>query len=321
VKVAAKLSFCNRACAGVSGFFKSRVVLAIVLAVAVPVVLFLLVSNPFGWAVSSVIVAKAILTAIAAVSAGVYLGKNKKANFELTAVARMMPRMTNLHEIAMPGWKNTTGHKLYLGALPNKLHLSKVEKALGENGSVLSINEPWETEPVGLARPLKEKEWEGIGVRYKQIEVEDHTLVSPKKLDEAADYIHEQLKTGDVFVHCRGGVGRSATAVAAYLMKHTTMPIDEIVVGIMNSRSKATIWDKIGALRRYDKMLFDKFIFSERKNRLARSFSINAIADILDKQGKRPKICKLPKEAKNEVKGHIELIKETVAGITPKEEI
>ena len=56
----------------------------------------------------------------------------------------------------------------------------------------------------------------------------DATVPSDDYLSEGADWIDEQIEEGrTVLVHCAKGRGRSATLVAAYLMRHEALPYDE----------------------------------------------------------------------------------------------
>lgn len=45
--------------------------------------------------------------------------------------------------------------------------------------------------------------------------------------EECNQFIHEALKTGNVFVHCSAGVSRSPTLVMAYLIDHLAFTADE----------------------------------------------------------------------------------------------
>lgn len=64
-------------------------------------------------------------------------------------------------------------------------------------------------------------EWfNGSGIQYKHLNVEDYGAPSVEGLDETVDYIDRQITQGrPVMVHCAAGRGRTGTVLAAYLMK------------------------------------------------------------------------------------------------------
>ncbi len=70
--------------------------------------------------------------------------------------------------------------------------------------------------------------YERHGINYHRLEVLDAMVPEDNYLSEGADWIDEQIDSGrTVLVHCAKGRGRSATVVAAYLMRHQGMPFSE----------------------------------------------------------------------------------------------
>jgi len=312
VAAVANPTFCEKA----KGIGKSKTFQAAVWAGAALLALllaFLLVSNPVGWAATaigvSLVVAKLIIAlgaiAVAGVMPAIYLWKNKeKVSFEWTALFRSYNKR-NYDEIKWSGWVNPYPGSLYLGAMLNRRNPSEIAELLGKNGrelAVLSVNQDWEREPIGVSIPPSQSDWYLSNVPYEKIDVVDHTLLTQQQMEKAANWIERQLKAGkNVFVHCRAGVGRSGTAIAAHLMRNgkkadgSPLSIEEICIGIKDSREKATIWDKLGALRRYDHYLRDKHPEIQRPEI---SDEIHVIANALDemeRQGKKPKIENLEK--------------------------
>lgn len=142
----------------------------------------------------------------------------QKLEFEISNFARLFSK--NYNEICVV--KDEESHvkgKIFLGALPNKLTRDASSLVAQENiKAVLSINEDWELEPMGCSIP---EDWEGLGITYKTMSSQDHQPLNKDQLEHAAEFIHQQIETGkNVYVHCRAGRGRSAMAVAAYLMKY-----------------------------------------------------------------------------------------------------
>ena len=66
------------------------------------------------------------------------------------------------------------------------------------------------------------------GINYHRLEVLDATVPADEYLSDGADWIDAQIEQGrTVLVHCAKGRGRSATLVAAYLMRHEALPYEE----------------------------------------------------------------------------------------------
>lgn len=259
-----------------SRVFQALVITALAAVAAALVIC--LVASPVGWIATtlsvSTLAAKVILGAALATT---FIGLNvlayalaskknrQKVEFELSAMRRLasewLLRGKNHDEISLEGLSGPDGAELpagaalFLGALPNKLQFDKT--LLGTNGAVYSINEPFELNNLGLSKPFTAQDWAQSGIAYSGIISEDHELLSPEQMDHAAEQIHEWISEGKkVYVHCRAGHGRSATAVAAYLMKYgQNLSLEEICVRIKKQRGKATIFNKIQALVEYDRFL------------------------------------------------------------------
>lgn len=174
----------------------------------------------------------------------------RKVEFELMAPIRVF-RPRNYNEIV---WEGSGPGKFYLGALPNQLN--GFGKALvNERGisSVFSINEPWERRPQFLTVPYTGADWEQLAVEYKEMNVIDHTPLTFDELDEAAGHIHGVVSAGkSIYVHCRAGLGRSAMAVAAYLIKYMGKTAQEAIDIILNCRPTSSVWYRLNQLIEFE---------------------------------------------------------------------
>lgn len=178
----------------------------------------------------------------------------KWGRFEFTALKRLV---CGSNYNVIPVDRAQSG--LILGALPNKLS-DDGARLVNREGikAVLSINEPWERRQVGtLSVPYTQEEWGRLGVvGYGELDVRDHTFLTPDQLNSAADFIHRQIAAGrTVYIHCRAGQGRSSAAIAAYLIKHKQMRKEAACELIAKARPKATIWDKIDSLQAFQEYL------------------------------------------------------------------
>lgn len=73
-----------------------------------------------------------------------------------------------------------------------------------------------------FTEPVKPNDWLLTGmVRQHVIDTPDFLPVSQAKIQQAVDIIHECIQRGGkIYIHCKAGRGRSATAVVCYLLKH-----------------------------------------------------------------------------------------------------
>jgi atypical dual specificity phosphatase len=153
----------------------------------------------------------------------------------LTLGSIYLMRKELLYEVSL--WKTVLGNKmnpdknpwcneiidgLFLGAQPmlNLNHPSELtEKGIT---SILTLLETDHEFGMTLfTEAVQPQDWAKLGIEQKIIESPDFLPVSQEKIEEAVEFIREKLGKGEpVYVHCKAGRGRSATAVICYLLKY-----------------------------------------------------------------------------------------------------
>jgi protein-tyrosine phosphatase len=79
-------------------------------------------------------------------------------------------------------------------------------------------------------------------IDYLRIEVLDVMVPIPEDIELGVAFIDEHIKEGDVvLVHCAKGRGRSATVIAAYLMRHDQMTYEQARDLMVSKRSLVSL--------------------------------------------------------------------------------
>ena len=224
-----------------------KVVRSLLLGAVVSVAAFFLFSNPVGWIVFGCVATTALIAQliIPTIKDSIEhdVGFGQMFAFKFSAWQRQMGfRGDNYNHV----FTAENGTKIYLGALPNKNNgdLFRLVRDAGIE-TVISINEPWERENIGVSRPYTEDEYAEVGIDYKEHDVLDHKLLPFDEVLKISLEIETAIQDKrNVYVHCRAGVGRSAMGIAAYLIAVEHMTAEEaayqIKYGKMSEESDRT---------------------------------------------------------------------------------
>jgi len=111
-------------------------------------------------------------------------------------------------------WFDEITPQLWLGGAP---HYERDYTYIEQAGITAVVN-------IRAEREDDTARYERQGIAHQQLKVLDIMTPPPEILDEGAAFIHQHVQDGGkVLVHCAKGRGRSATLLAAYLMRHENM--------------------------------------------------------------------------------------------------
>ena len=134
-------------------------------------------------------------------------------------------------------WYNEITEKLWLGGAPSyrRDYDFLVEQGIG---AVIDIRAEREDDLTFYAQN---------GIIHIKLSVPDVYVPELDIITEGVDFMHEQVAAGrKVYVHCAKGRSRSATLIAAYLMKHSGMSFEEARDFMMDKRPLVKLQDRHG---------------------------------------------------------------------------
>lgn len=204
-------------------------------------ILFKSIKNPLTWAATtlSTYLYKYIpsndtspyINCIGLAGFGYYAYKKRKqlwyeVSITSIALAERMKRLTG-HT-----WYHSINDKISLGAIPlkNLGHLDAFAK--NHIGAVLSLVEPHEATTSSLmSEPVLKHEWEAHKIQYLNLPTPDMEAPTLDKIASAVGFIFKNACAGrKTYIHCKAGIGRSATIAICYLLKHHQSEIENSCV-------------------------------------------------------------------------------------------
>ncbi len=211
--------------------------------------------NPFFWALAltaaggAAILASAVLLPLASpavalyvvsILGAAYLYQSKETKKWLFCEFSMMNNqiVSRIPWLTRRPWFSPITDSLTLSACPLLEHVEKL-KAQGY-GAVLSLVEPSEVEPHLFGVPAKPEDWRKAGIEFLNLPNPDMTPVRDEDVERGVEFLHRNISLGRrVLVHCQAGVGRSASIVICYLIKHGRMSPSQAVALVNSKRSIA----------------------------------------------------------------------------------
>jgi len=227
-------------------------------------------------AVSPAIILTSSIVDIATV-ASIAIANKKQIKYEISLANTIL--FNKLNKTRWP-WHTKLDDDIYLGAIPLKSrgHLEEIKKLGSKKGiAILSMVEPFEMQKNTIfSSPVSVDDWKRAGISQLSIPSVDFEAPSIQDLQRAVDFIQEQIKAGKkVYIHCKAGRGRSASAAAAYYIVKNKWSVKRAIAFIKEKRpfvslDKQSKIDRLCEYEEYHKLHAQKSFVSRAIDHLPR---------------------------------------------------
>ena len=150
---------------------------------------------------------------------------------------------------------------LFQGAQPS--HTFNHDKTLINDHNiktVINLTEEEESKDTLFSRPINKEHWNSLGIKTHHKPIKDFTLPTVDFLKEAVSKLSRALTSGNVYLHCMSGVGRSSCVTLAWYIHQYEWTLGKAKEILYHRRASVNI-DK----EKINQLMWD-FIISHSKN-------------------------------------------------------
>ena len=176
---------------------------------------------------------------------GTFFGDSQDTEKSSYSIIKKLKYETSLEYTKMTSgewWDKIEPYNIYLGSLPlkNKGHLEKIID-LGVT-QIFSLIEDFELKDGWFNVPVKAEDWEKNGIGVERVSATDFDPLTKTQIERSIDHLQKMLEEGHiVYVHCKAGRGRSATALIAYLMAKEGFSFDDALALVKKQRPQINL--------------------------------------------------------------------------------
>jgi protein-tyrosine phosphatase len=152
-------------------------------------------------------------------------------------------------------WNKINNFNIYLGMIPLEDTVDILMKECKPT-SVITVLENFELQESSIGKPINKAYWKKNGIRNVTIPSPDFQRMELNTLIKSVWYLEKELINNEiVYIHCKAGVGRSATIVTGYIIKHTGLSVNDALNYVKHYRKIMINDEQIKTLYSYHKML------------------------------------------------------------------